>query len=115
MPIHLYLMSAIYVVAGIFHFIKPKMYKSIIPRYLPYPMQLVYLSGIAEVALGVGVLFDATKNLALWGIILMLIAFFPVHVYMLADKKFHKKFPKWLLWLRLPMQFGLMYWAYSYI
>jgi len=78
-------------------------------------MLMVYLSGLAEIVLGASVLFVYTREAALWGIIAMLIAFFPVHVYMLTDKKFQKRFPKWLLWLRLPMQLGLMYWAYSYM
>lgn len=115
MPIHLYLMSAIYIIAGIFHFVKPKVYRSIIPRYIPNPMAMVYLSGVAEVVLGVAILFEPTRNAALWGIIAMLLALLPVHVYMLAEEKFHKKFPKWLLWLRLPLQFALIYWAYSYL
>lgn len=114
-PWHLYLMAAIYVFAGMMHFIKPKTYLRIMPRYLPNHKLLVSLSGIAEIMLGVGVCFPSTKNVALSGIIAMLIVFLLVHFYMLSSKKAGAGIPQWLLVLRIPLQFGLMYWAYSYL
>ncbi|MEO2051112.1 MAG: MauE/DoxX family redox-associated membrane protein [Allomuricauda sp.] len=113
-PWHLYLMAGIYVVAGFMHFIKPRMYERIMPNYLPFPKTLVYLSGLVEIVLGIVLCFEATRTLALFGIILMLAAFLPVHFYMLTSKKAAMGLPKWVLILRIPLQFGLMYWAYSY-
>ena len=112
--ISLYLMAGMYVLAGIIHFIKPRMYEGIIPPYLPSPKVLVYLSGFAEIGLGAGLLLEETRSLSAWGIILMLLAFLPVHIYMLQAEKFRKKFPVWALWLRLPLQFLLIYWAYQF-
>ena len=80
-------MAGIYIVAGILHFVRPRSYVSIIPSYIPYQKEMVYLSGIAEIVFG-AMLFTTLKDYALWGIILMLIAFIPVHIYMLKDKKF---------------------------
>ena len=114
-PWHLYLMAAIYIFSGMMHFIKPKTYLRIMPRYLPNPKLLVSLSGIAEIILGVGLCFPATKNVAIYGIIAMLIVFLPVHFYMLSSKKAGAGIPQWLLLLRLPLQLGLMYWAYWYL
>lgn len=114
-PLHLYVMSAIYIVAGIMHFIKPKVYLRIMPRYLPFHKQLVFLSGIAEVALGIGLLFAPTRNIALYGIIAMLAVFLLVHFYMLSSEKAAAGFPKWVLILRLPLQFALMYWAFWHL
>lgn len=113
-PWHLYVMAAMYVAAGLMHFIKPKMYMRIMPRYFPFPKTLVYLSGAIEIGLGFALCFEETKNLATFGIILMLAAFLPVHFYMLSDQKAAMGLPKWALILRIPLQFGLMYWAYSY-
>lgn len=96
------------------HFIKPRMYMRIMPNYLPYPKTLVYLSGIVEIVLGIALCFETTRTLATFGIILMLAAFLPVHFYMLTDKKAAMGLPKWVLILRIPLQFGLMYWAYTY-
>lgn len=112
--ISLYLMAGIYMLAGHIHFLKPRMYEGIIPPYLPSPRALVYLSGLAEIGLGAGLLFEETRSLSAWGIILMLLAFLPVHIYMLRADKFRRKFPAWALWVRLPLQFLLIYWAYQF-
>lgn len=114
-PWHLYLMAGMYIVAGIFHFIKPKIYMRIMPSYIPNHKAMVYLSGAAEIALGVGLCFAFTKNSAIYGIIAMLAVFLLVHFYMLSNEKAAAGIPKWVLVFRLPLQFGLMYWAFSYL
>ncbi|RIA10366.1 putative membrane protein [Flavobacteriaceae bacterium MAR_2010_72] len=114
-PWHLYLMASLYVFAGIMHFIKPKLYLRIMPRYLPNHKLLVILSGLAEVILGIGLCFEATKLLAIYGIMAMLILFLLVHFYMLSSKKAGAGIPRWILILRIPLQFALMYWAYTYL
>lgn len=114
-PWHLYLMAAIYIIAGINHFLKPKMYLRIMPRYLPNHKLLVSLSGIVEILLGIGVLFSATRAISIYGIIAMLTVFLLVHFYMLSNEKAAAGIPKWILVLRIPLQFGLMYWAWWYL
>lgn len=114
-PWHLYLMAAMYIVAGIMHFVKPKVYLRIMPRYLPSHKLLVSLSGLAEIILGIGLCFPATKEASIYGILLMLAVFLLVHFYMLSSKKASAGIPKWILILRLPLQLGLMYWAWSYL
>lgn len=114
-PWHLYLMAFMYVIAGLVHFIKPRMYERIMPRYLPAHRLLVYLSGAAEIILGVGLLFEQTRTAAIYGIILMLIIFLLVHFYMLSSKKAGAGIPRWALVMRTPLQFFLMYWAWFYL
>lgn len=115
LPWHLYLMAGMYVFAGLMHFIKPKAYMRIMPNYLPNHKALVYWSGVAEIFLGIGLCFTHTKDWAIYGIILMLIVFLLVHFYMLKGEKESAGIPKWILILRIPLQFGLMYWAYWYL
>jgi uncharacterized membrane protein len=114
-PWHLYLMAAMYIVAGLFHFIKPKMYMRIMPSYLPNHRALVYLSGIAEIILGLGLCFSPFRDLAIYGIIVMLLIFLSVHFYMLSGKKAAAGLPRWVLVLRIPLQLGLIYWAWWYL
>tara|TARA_R100001198_G_C5151127_1_gene160545 strand:+ start:185 stop:535 length:351 start_codon:yes stop_codon:yes gene_type:complete len=114
LPWHQYLMGILYVLAGVNHFRKPKLYERIMPPYIPAQSTLVLLSGVAEMILGFMIMNKNTQEEAAWGIIVMLIVFIPVHIYMLQNKKAAMKLPKWLLILRLPLQFGLMYWAYLY-
>ncbi|MCM4173717.1 hypothetical protein DHD32_19770 [Arenibacter sp. TNZ] len=113
-PWHLYLLGLIYIFAGIMHFMVPKVYLRIMPRYLPNHKLLVSLSGLTEIILGIGLCLPATKNISIIGIILMLAVFLLVHFYMLTGKKEAAGIPKYILLLRIPLQFVLMYWAYSY-
>ncbi|MDX1315540.1 MAG: hypothetical protein R3356_08565 [Eudoraea sp.] len=108
-------MAAFYIVAGIGHFIKPDWYLRVMPPFFPNHRTLVVLSGIAEVLLGIALFFPLLKNSALILIIAMLVLFLTVHVYMLSGKKAAAGIPVWVLILRLPLQFVLMYWAYSYL
>jgi uncharacterized membrane protein len=114
-PWDLYLMAGMYVFAGIMHFLKPAAYMRIMPGYLAYHKELVYLSGIAEIILGIALCIPLLKNIAIAGIIGMLAVFLLVHFYMLTGEKASAGIPKWLLFLRIPLQFGLMYWAYFYL
>ncbi|GAA4646581.1 hypothetical protein GCM10023115_45430 [Pontixanthobacter gangjinensis] len=91
------------------------MYMRIMPRYLPAHKSLVYLSGLAEIILGVSLLFPETKDLAIYGIILMLTIFLLVHFYMLSGKKAAAGIPRWILIVRIPLQFFLMWWAWFYL
>lgn len=114
-PIGLYIMAAIYILAGIMHFVKPKIYMRIMPRYLPNHKALVFWSGIAEILLGVGLCIPTFRNLSIYGIIAMLVVFLSVHFYMLSSEKASAGIPKWILILRIPLQFALMYWAWVYL
>lgn len=107
-------MAAMYILAGIMHFIKPKAYMRIMPQYLPKHRELVYASGVAEIVLGISLCIPQLKNMAIIGIILMLAVFLMVHFYMLKGEKEGAGIPRYILLLRIPLQFGLMYWAYWY-
>lgn len=108
-------MGFLYVVAGILHFIKPETYLKIMPNYLPNPKFLVALSGVLEIALGVFICIPFLKTIVIYGIIAMLSVFLLVHFYMLKNEKNGARIPKWILIIRIPFQFVLMYWAYSYL
>lgn len=115
LPWHQYLLGLLLILAGANHFRQPKIYLRIMPPYIPAHSTMVSLSGIIEMVLGFMLLNPETQMLAAWGIITMLVVFIPVHIYMLQSDRASLKMPQWLLWLRLPLQFGLMYWAYLYI
>ncbi len=114
-PWHLYAMSAMYAFAGVMHFVKPRAYMRIMPRFLPYHKELVYISGLAEILLAAGLCYPLTRDLSLIGIILMLAVYLLVHFNMLRGEKEGAGIPRWILFLRIPLQFGLMYWAYWYL
>jgi uncharacterized membrane protein len=114
LPWHQYLFGVLLIVAGFNHFRVPKIYERIMPPYIPAASTLVLLSGIIEMVLGLMLLNPDTQSYAAWGIIVMLLVFLTVHVQMLTDENASLKLPRWILMLRIPLQFGLIYWAYLY-
>lgn len=112
--ISLYAQAAFYAMAGVMHFVNTEFYLKIMPDYLPWHRELVYISGVAEIVLGIGLLIPAHRKLAAYGIILLLIAVFPANIYQLTSGGAGMNVPLWGLWLRLPLQFALIYWAYTF-
>lgn len=117
----LVLMALFYVGAGISHFTQTAFFAEIVPPFLPAPLALVYISGIAEILLGIAVLVPATRQIAAWGIIALLIAVYPANINMALTNQQLQHAPGWMgqptllgLWMRLPVQFILMAWAWWY-
>ncbi|WP_242510058.1 DoxX family protein [Hymenobacter persicinus] len=107
-----YALALAFIGVGVLHFLFAKQFARIVPPYLPAPMLLVYLSGAAEVAGGLGLLGAAIRRWASWGLIALLVAVFPANVYMLQAHGAGFAVPLWALWLRLPLQLVLMAWVW---
>ena len=109
-------LAALFVAAGVAHFRTPEPFVKIVPPFLPSPYVLVYVSGIFEILGGLGILVPATRLIAAWGLIALLLAVFPANIYMATAGGKIGGFPSqpWMAWARLPFQFvliGLIYWA----
>src|SRR4051812_26809722 len=81
-----YLLALFMVGAGTLHFVKPDFYLNIMPPYLPLHLELVYLSGFFEIALGLLLLVPWFSRVAAWGIIALLIAVFPANIYVYQNQ-----------------------------
>jgi uncharacterized membrane protein len=117
----LYVMGVFYAAAGMMHFVAPKVYARVVPPQFPRPVALVYLSGITEIILGIGVLFRRTRQRSAWGLIALLIAVFPANVHMATSDVATDAAPDWAdsitraaMWARLPLQGVLIFWAWWY-
>jgi uncharacterized membrane protein len=115
----LLLLSAFFVTAGMSHFTNPGFFAKIVPPFLPFPLALVYLSGVAEILLGLAVLAPSVRPAAGWGLVALLVAVFPANVYQAVAQKPFVDAPSWMppatpvgLWLRLPVQPLLALWAW---
>jgi uncharacterized membrane protein len=111
-----WILTVFMVVAGANHFVMPDTYLGMMPSFLPAPLALVYLSGIAEIAGGLGLILPATRRLAAWGIIALLVAVFPANLNMAIN---HlplgtHEVPGWALWARLPLQVVMIAWAWMF-
>ncbi len=107
------LISLLYIVAGLYHFINPGFYVKIMPRYIPFHLFFVYATGVIEIVLGILVLIKKYQKKAAWAIVLMLIAFLPVHIQMLKDAWISLNIKFIVAFLRLPLQFVLIYWTWK--
>jgi uncharacterized membrane protein len=101
-----------FVFAGLNHFINPAFYLRIMPPYLPWHEFFVQLSGICEVFLGVLLFVPKYSRFAAWGLIALLIAVFPANVYMAMNSEIFPDINPVFIWLRLPIQFLLIAWAF---
>lgn len=105
--------ATLFIAGGVGHFVLTDAYVRIVPPYLPQPRALVWISGIAEFALGVMLLARPTRPFAAWGLIALLVAVFPANVFMWQHPDVFGV-PPWVCLLRLPLQGLLIAWAWAY-
>jgi uncharacterized membrane protein len=105
-------LAVFFIGSGVNHFVIPDTYKQIVPPGWGDPAMLVQVSGVAEIAGGVGVLVPRTRRLSGIGLIALLAAVFPANLYMARNPAKFKKIPAWALYARLPLQPLAMWWAW---
>lgn len=108
-------LAAIFVVAGVLHFAITDMYVRVMPPYLPWPRELVMVSGVCQLAGGVGLCVPRLRRAAGWGLVLLLVAVWPANLQMYADARASGDplLRVTLLLLRLPLQLVLIYWVWK--
>ena len=105
-------LAILFIGAGIAHFVRPQPYIGIMPDWIPAHALMVALSGVGEIAGGVGILVRRSRRAAGIGLIVLLVAVFPANIQMLING-IHDARPWWYqaaLWLRLPLQPLLVWW-----
>ena len=84
--ITIYLMSIAYAYVGVRHFIDPDFFLAIMPNYLTFHLEFVYLTGIAEVVLGIMLLSKKTRKTGAIGLIILLILVFPANIHLVQSE-----------------------------
>ena len=107
-----YIMSVFYVGVGIDHFRRPEWYFEIVPPFLPYKLELVLISGLAEVILGFMLLYPKMRFLAGNGLILLLVLVYPANIYLAYTNGAALDTSPLIAWGRLPFQFVFIGIAY---
>ena len=109
------LFGIVFTLAGVLHFVRPSMYEAIMPDYLPAHRELVYASGVAEMAGGLGTLHPATRKWGSWLSIATLVGVFPANVHMAIHPDRYPDLPGGTvaLYARLPFQALFIWWAYE--
>jgi uncharacterized membrane protein len=106
-----FLLTLLMVGAGVMHFMKPAFFLKIMPPYVPYHLELVYISGFFEIVLGLMLLIPRYSSSAAWGIIALLVAVFPANIYLFQHQEIVPASP-FVHLLRLVLQAVLILWAY---
>lgn len=108
--------SIFYVLVGIKHFIDPNFFLAIVPPYLPYHLELVYISGLFEILFGIMILFPKYRYWGSVGLILLLIAVFPANIYLFQSVEAQKAIgaTQEIATWRLPVQ-GIFIWVAYWI
>lgn len=106
------LLGVFFIAAGINHFWHTAFYVAMMPPYLPLHLDLVYLSGLAEITLGALILSYRWRAVAGWGLVALSVAVFPANVHMALNPALFPQFTPTGLWLRLPLQIVVIFWAY---
>jgi uncharacterized membrane protein len=106
-----YLLAIFMAGAGTMHFVRPEFYLKIMPPYLPFHLELVYLSGAFEAGLGLLLLVPGLSRWAAWSLFVLLIAVFPANIYLYQHQDLVPA-PPLVHLLRLPLQAVFLFWAY---
>ncbi len=104
--------ALIFLGAGALHFLHPEPFRRVVPPWAGSPERAVVWSGVAELAGGAGLLLPRTRGAASLGLVLLLLAVTPVHVFMLQQPQRFRPIPVWALWLRLFVQAPLVWFAW---
>jgi len=109
-----YLFAISFIGLGLNHFAHPEFYLRIMPPYLPWPSALHLIAGFFEVVLGMMLLIPRSQRLAAWGLIALLLAVYPANIHMAVNHDQFPDVPMIFHWIRLPLQFVLIAWAWWY-
>jgi uncharacterized membrane protein len=96
------------------HFIKAAEMSAMLPPFVPYRIEIIYLTGIIEILGAIGVWIAPLMTITRFCLILMLICFLPANIYSAmnhVDFGGHGEGPGYLLF-RIPFQFFVIWWTY---
>ena len=112
--ISIYIMSLLYILVGIKHFSDPNFFLKIMPKYLNYHLELVYISGFFEILFGILLIFKKTRFFGAWGVFILLICVFPANIYLYTSEaaQIALDISKSQALIRLPFQIPLLILAY---
>ena len=110
----LLLAAVSYIAVGVTHFTHTDFFTFIMPPWLPWHQELVWISGFFEILGGAGLLIPQLRRISARGLIMLLIAVYPANVHMALNPApfIAEGMPLWGLYLRLPLQFVFIVWMW---
>jgi uncharacterized membrane protein len=110
--------TSIFTIAGIAHFVQPKLFDAIVPSWMPgSPRTTTHVSGAVELASAALVAHPRTRRVGGWLSLATFIGVYPANIWAALDggmKELDPPFDSALAaWLRLPFQFPLLWLAWT--
>ena len=110
-------MSAMLVFTAIGHFIFTKGMAMMLPDFIPYKTEIVYLTGAIEIAAAAGLLIPRFKIITGWLLIAFFLLILPANIYAALN---HIDYQKGsfdgnglvYLWFRIPLQILFIAWTF---
>ena len=109
-------LAVLLIFTGTAHFYKTQEIAMMLPDYLSYKSEIIYMTGVLELLGAIGILIPRVRRLAGICLILMLVGFLPANVYAAfkyVDFGGNAYGPKYLLF-RIPLQLFFIWWTYRY-
>ena len=115
-------MAIMLFITGTSHFVFPDQFNDLVPSFMPgVPGLWTLLSGVAEIVIAVMLLASFEKKIAgkpvrLWGAYFafaLFIAVYPANINMAIEWSSRDMPQPLFAYARLPLQFGLFYWAWA--
>jgi uncharacterized membrane protein len=112
-------MTIMLVFTSIAHFKFNKGMMLMLPSFIPYKKMIIYLTGVIEILLGIGLILDKVRHPIAWIIILFFVLLLPANIYAAKNKTDLEKANyegKGLsyLWFRIPLQLFFIGWVYYF-
>jgi uncharacterized membrane protein len=103
-----------FVFTGVSHFLMPDMFMKLMPPFIPFPLAMVYISGVFEILGGIGLIISKTKKAASYGLILLLLAVYPANIYTALENIQLGGFMNYpaYQWFRVALQIPLIVWVW---
>ena len=110
-------MSIMLVFTAIGHFAFTKGMSIMIPKFIPFKENFVYLTGIFEILLAIGLLIPNLKVISGWTLIVFLLLMLPANIYASMNNVNYQKGTfdgngLIYLWFRIPLQIFFIVWTY---
>lgn len=110
-------MTIMLVFTAVGHFVFTKGMSMMIPKIIPFKEFFVYLTGVFEILLAIGLVIPKLKTISGWTLIFMLLLILPANIYAAINNVNYLKGTfdgngLVYLWFRIPLQILFIIWIY---
>jgi len=75
------LLGIFMVYGGVIHLIKPDFYLPFVPYFLPFREEIIAISGVFEILVGLGVLIPRFRSFSALVVVGLMLIFLPIHIW----------------------------------